>query len=778
VGRVWLLPVSLRVSLSALALIPVLAGAPRARAVTITVTGADGVDAPATKPPTQPEFGLQGQAGGDAPPAQAQAVSADPDNRAVATGGKGGAGGPGGDSQATDGFGRGGPGGRGGAGGTASATSTTDVPTGDASATSLATGGAGGPGGPWGSPLSLGQTTPATIPGPEGDSNASATAQSLGGSATSDAEATHGQSTAVSNAQANGGLASATALSSATGAGKASSAQASGIAQGDSQVVSRATGLGHAASVSTAESHQGSAGASAEANGTGTTFADVNADASANAEDGDATATAKATGIGYESSSAGSYARAHASAVTHGPGNALASATAFPAGAGVGTPSLAGKAQARAEAISEQGDATARVVEGSGGGQPPQILYPGRVDEFPYGGGPSDSEELVDAVHGSAAGTLTLSQEAQGGFGGTSGGGAHSVLHAQNPAGGAIVGEAIARGGSGAYFEYPNQWSSSPGNANADVTALDTQGSRARAHALAVAGQGESLWSLYYGGAIAHASAEGLGEVEARAEADGGATGTDALAAARGTGPVVGGHSEVMTTLPTASNGYSNYLPTGAWAGVHDSAPLGITRAANLSLTQLGPQVAAFAAPLASDVAAWSAGSSHAQEALQGKTVLGLGSVAHPMSSSSNAGISGSLVLDLDAASFADGTDLQLAFLHSYFTGDSLDMLHLRFSIDGRQVFEESATGAAAAAAALEDTVVDLGALGSASGALRELELDFDLGALPNVSGQFSFDFAVATPEPSALGLLSIATLTAAAARRRTRGARKSLPRA
>ena len=748
-------------------------GASPARAVTINVTGADGVDGSPTKPPPQELFGLSGQTGGDAEPADAQAISADPDNRAVATGGRGGAGGPGGDSLSSDPFVGGGSGGDGGKGGTASASSATDIASGDASATSLAQGGSGGPGGMTGSPLRMfPPAAPQGSAGVDGDSNAAASARSLAGSATSDAEATHGQSTTSSSAQATSGLASATALSAATGQGNASSAHASGItAGGDAQVVSRATGAGHADSVSTAESHEGSATASAEASGSGTILSDVNADANAAAQDDDATATAKATGVGFESAGAASSAQAHASAVTHGAGNALASATAL--GAPANPSPVPGTAQARAEAFSDQGNATARVLEAAGGGLSPQVSNPGRIDEGPFGGGPGGDEELVDAVHGSAAGRLTLSQEADGGNGGNAGGGAHSVLHAENSAGGEIAGEAIARGGSPAFFDYPNQWFVNGGAADAEVTATDTLGSRAEADALAAGGVGEHLWSPFYAGATAHATAQGLGVVTARAEADGGTGSTDALASAQSTGPIRAAHGEITSTLPSGAIGFTNHEVNVAVASLRDAAPLPVTQLTSPSQSE----VSTFAAPLLSDVTAWTAGSPHAQQALQGRTVLGLGSVVAE-AGGSNGGVSGSVSLDLDASSFANGSGLQLVFLHPDSTVDFLDVLHVRFSIDGRQVFEESTTGTAAARAALEDTVVDLGSVGVATGDLRKLELDFDLSVLPDLLGAFSFNFAVATPEPDEGLLAWIAAVGVAWAARQRARVRQSHSRA
>jgi hypothetical protein len=721
-----------------------------ARAASVTVTGTDGASV-TTQPPAQTNAsGIAGQTGQDGAAANAVATGPDADNSATAIGGNGGAGGPGGDvTQPSQPVYVGGPGGDGGTGGAATAQAGTNV-AGDTTAAASAKGGSGGGGGLEGTPpLSsfLSGAGPRNgLAGAAGAADARSTATSQVGAATATSDANGSAANAQSNATSLAGSADAT--SNAAGAAS-SSVSAAATASGEGTVHSAATSTGGRDSTATASAQSGSADATSQAQATGLGPAPVLATAtSISSTDAHASAQANAAGPAAP-------AESHASALSH-RGDAFANAIARPGGSAyfgqaAGTPTVS------ADATSETGNATAQVQASAGDGVPPVVDHPERISGSVTPGGPGDSLVLVDAVHGSAPGKLSLVQQANGGgAGGGSGGTGDSELHAENPGGGALFAEAIGQGGGGASVPYPRRLTTYGGNAIASVVASDTHGAAVEAHAFAWAGTGSTeFFTSTFGSAESHATAQGPGSLIARADSR---SGGDRLATSEviGTGAVRGAQAQLSGNAALQVYGYADLH-----AETRMLAAAGVDGAQIPSGTP-GTQANLFAAPRTADVNLWTAGNPHTLDALAGRTALALGSLAGtPTGYPTPAGpVSGSVSLDLDAASFGPGTALTVAFLDPVDSGVLLDLLHLQMSVDGNQVFDESFQDSASALAALDDKVVELGSLGPATGALRHFVLAFELqfasGSLP--SG-FATDFVVFAPEPAASALLGLALL-------------------
>lgn len=777
-----------------------------ARAASITVDGvvgapgADGVDGLGTLPPAE-----AGGAGGDA---SAVANAPDPTNTAVANGGDGGAGGNGGDSTgpAPGGliFAFGGNGGDGGAGGAAVATANASVASGPAQAFATSAGGNGAEGAAGGS----------GVPGPDDGfyAGGSGGKGGAGGSALADASSAAASGAALASARAAGGSGAPGGVGGTGrdlgalmgGGGVNGDAEANSIAigrDGASAEAEATAGDGlfvgdnprGALATADASSSEGTASATANALGGHTDFGEgtgAEAHATASAEgSSDAIANSRATGgragtdrgapisqaIATSAAfSQGGSAEAHASAATDGTAEASATAEAFGGAAAfvLGTPPSApgGEQIATATATSQLGDATAIARQTAGDGSSGSVgpLVSGPV----YSGGPGASSTMLDAVTGGAGGLLTLVQEARGGDAGlnATGGAARSeLLLAENLLGGELV--AVARAVGGSFQEPlhsnvnspPIYVSSGGGAASAIVVATDTQGQRVEGHASAEGGRGNIPWdglATRGGEALSYATARGLGQVLARADATThSAVHANANSSAETLGPIAGARSalDLIAADPHPSVRYQHWTRrVETEAGIGVAASIGGT-----ALPSFGERHARlFAAPLATDVTTWALGNPTAEAALADSEVLALGSLAASSELDDDAHLTGSLALDLDAGSFDGSTQLALAFLDPTAVGEGIDLLHLRFSVDGVDVFDESFEDTASALAGLDDALIELGALGDSDDALRTLVMSFELDFLDATeTGAFAFDFVLlakaGVPEPTAALLLA-----------------------
>ena len=737
-----------------------------APAASIGVTGANG--GPGANAPSGPGSGAVGGTGGAGEDATATADGPDATNSASATGGNGGTGGAGGDVVPPPPPGSlipiGGPGGPGGSGGSATARAVTAVSAGDTTASATAQGGSGGTGGPEGTPTLASVLGPPTGPrngatgaGGSADAQASATSQNGTANAASDAN-TPGSAPATSTASAlseagavtstatsgAGGESHATSTSESHGAGSTSNASAlSETAAAQADATSTAAGESHAISL-------------AQSNGAGTALSNAQAT-------GTGSVSAEATALVALSAAAES----HASAIGHGASDALAKATAR-GGRAASTSELPGAVTISANATSEQGDATAQVDATGGDGFPAVLVDPIHVSGPVIPGTGGGAMVLVDAVHGSAAGRLSLIQKATGGFaGGNAGGTGHSELHAENPGGGALFAEALGYGGDGQTVPFPRMLTTEGGNGFALVVGTDTQGALVESHAFAQGGFGSSSTTglPIYGSAESHATAQGLGPLIARADTGLQSWSSVATSEVIGVGSLVAARTHLSAAAPCCGI---------AGAGLHAETRLHAPAGSDGAFVPNDYQTQAnlFAAPNSTDRAVWIAGNPHAQEASAGKLALGLGSLnGHNLGTST---VSGAFELDLTSSSFAPGTPLEIAFLDPINSGTAFSLLHLAFSIDGTKVFDESFLDGASAAAALDDAVVDLGSLGSPNDTLRHLVLSFEFAG-----NGFATDFVVFAPEPGSGGACGVALALLALVRARRghwRGGRDSNP--
>jgi len=676
------------------------------RAASISVTGANGANAA----PEPDAVGVLPAAdpGGPGGPATALADGADPSNTASAIGGTGGNGGTGGDSTGYDPvyhLSGGGSGGTGGAGGAALATATANNPSGPASTQATSQGGAGGYGGLGGSGSDWNGSVGMGGPGGDAESLASATASA--------------------------GSASATAL--ATGA-------QGGVSSGPEIVIGLQDPV-----LPTVNGGRGGA-ALADANAVSDTG---NADALARAFGGTAGAGGGANTNGWGN---GGMATAHANAETSGAGTATATAEATAGGPPDAYAVTPASADASAHAVSLLGDATA--IARQTGGHASASVEGGLVASAPVYGGPGGNSVMVDKVSGAAGGRLTLSQEATAGAGSSNGGGglASSDLHATNPLGGELVARVTAQGGAGGGSTYPAFVHSQGGSATATVTATDTAGKYVEADATALGGSAGYTYLGYDGGgnALAHATATGLGPTAlARADATAMLSAPSAASDALVSGPIAGAHAG----LGVSGSAYDFSVPYEQMLQTQASVGLGTT-ATGAALPQTGVKQAFIAAaPTAADVASWTAGNPNAQAAVTDWEVVALGSLASN-SRGDGSHLTGTLQLDLTAATYGGPSKLALAFLDPSAMGTNLDLLHLAFAVDGSPVFETSFTDSASAGAGLDDVVIDLGTLGASSESIRDLVLSFELD-FPNspTDGAFALDLALlaqaAVPEPS-----------------------------
>jgi hypothetical protein len=275
-----------------------------------------------------------------------------------------------------------------------------------------------------------------------------------------------------------------------------------------------------------------------------------------------------------------------------------------------------------------------------------------------------------------------------------------------------------------------------------------------------IGGLSEFLGSRNSGGeALSHATVQGLGEVVARADSrTAGSAHSNAQSDAETLGPIVGVHAALDTlTIPP-----SNLNPAVFVRFLDTEATLRAATAVDGAVSPaLGRNSAfLFAAPQAADVATWTGGNANAQAALAvpDAHVLALGTVAGTSRPTDDGSLTGRLAVDLDGASHSSSTQLAIAFLDPTADGSSLDLLHLRFEVDGATVFDESFTDTASALAGLDDELVSLGALGASANPIRTLVLSFELDFIePPADGSFALDFALlATPEPTP-GLLVLA---------------------
>jgi len=689
-----------------------------ARAASLSQTGTDGQPgAPGAPPPDVDQTG----GAGESILVQVTPPLTDLDNSATAIGGNGGRGG---DGNLSDGYGGAysGYGGNGGAGGTASALAATNAASGDTSATSNAMGGNGGEGG-----------------------NDGGTGFALNGQ--------------------GGAGANATATSSAAtlaGAASASANAQGGVGGGPGQVYPPNTD-----------------DIEAGPPGTGGAAGQASADATASATTS-ATATAKAIGglAGYGGNSSpaqdGGAAAAHATATSSGSGDAMASADAE-AGGGIGYPSGGGggvaTATASASSVGGNASATARQVAGYGGGG--RIRGP-RVSDGVIPGLPGTSSSMTDAVSGSAAGQLSLVQQAIAGDGAPSanGGSGQSVLHATNPGGGELSAEVLAQGGSTAQ-DYgslaPTIYSSGRGGgADAEVYATVANAKRIEAHAVAQTGYGFlDQWNggtNGSGNATAIASAQGLGEVVAHATASGPAAShylsqADAFSAA----PVLGAHVVTNLTLPTApgSNTGPGPDPFSQQMRTADTTASILSSAGSSSpgLPASGSgirQSSLYAAPSNADLAAW-IGSGLGV----GEVPLALASFAADGEANDQAHISSSFELDLDGGTFRPGTLLGFTFYDAASLGDSVQLLHLQMNVEGR-TFDTVYTGTAEAVSALSTTnsLIPLIENDPTQEVSLTFDLDFNHNGAENAFVSNFLIWAAPVPEPTmpaSIGLLALA---------------------
>jgi hypothetical protein len=497
------------------------------------------------------------------------------------------------------------------------------------------------------------------------------------------------------------------------------------------------------------------------------------ATATATSDSGAATALAQSQGgdSGFGGPSAGSSngggATANANAETSGADAANATAMATGGQAGLASRQPGGVAHAEAHAQSLHGDATATAQQIGGAGAASTVGP--LVSSRAVYGGTGQSSVMLDQVSGAAAGRLTLIQQAVGGAGSPngSGGSASSTLHATNPLGGDVSAEADATGGSGGGSAYPDTTASNGGNASASVTATDSAGSAAEAIARAEGGfgGGTAYGPMSGGRADAAASAIGLGGVRSLATAVSRTTydltpGAHARSDSLSSGPVLGAHADFSLTAQ-------------AFAGrsLEVESSVGVT-AGSLGPTSAGERRALLAAaPLASDVAALAAGHANAEAAVADWQVVGLGHLGSETNASETGALTGSFGLDLRSASFGGPTQLELVFLDPTSAGAGLDLLHLNFSVDGTGVFDASFSDSATATAALDDDVVDLGALGPSLASIRKLVLSVELDQSGVTDSAYGFSFLVlakaAVPEPVGWQLLACAAAAVAVARSR-----------
>jgi len=614
-------------------------------------------------------------------------------------------------------------GGNGGAGGIANALAVTNAVSGDTSATSSATGGNGGAGG--------------NLAGPYASNGAGGAGAN--GTATSNAATLVGA--AMAGATANGGNGGIPGLIYPYYA---------------DPLEAPLPGAGGGA---------GSASASATASATTS-----------------ATASAKAVGgVGGSGSNSsptedGGTAEAHAMATTSGSGDATANADAEAGGgSGFAGGSHGGTALATASAVSAGGNASASARQAAGYGAGGRLGGP-RVSDGVIPGLPGTSSSMTDAVSGYAAGRLSLVQQAIAGDGSASanGGDGQSVLHATNPGGGELFAEVVAQSGSTAQGVYsggiPLESSGRGGATDAEVFATVSNAKRVEAHAVAQNGAG--FVDFYYGGstgsgnATAHASAQGLGEVIARADANAPASQhTLSQADALSAGPVTGAHA--VTTVagypppPDVPPPYGPYIYSPVPRTVHTEATLRSSAGPGPPAppAQGTRQASLFAVPNAVDVGAWTAGHPNTEAALTrgGAQALALGAFATDAEPVDDIHTQSAFELDLDGASFGANTKLGVAFLDSSALANSVDVLHLQMSIDGRGAFDTQFTDTATTLASLDDSVIDLGTLGIVA-PLHKLVLTFDLD-VPEVDAETAFNtsFAIfaSTPEPTMLASIS-----------------------
>jgi hypothetical protein len=444
-----------------------------------------------------------------------------------------------------------------------------------------------------------------------------------------------------------------------------------------------------------------------------------------------------------------------------------------------------GSGQATARAVSLLGNATASALQTGGAASPSSEGI--RADSYPVNGGTGGNSVMTDQVSGAAGSRLTLDQEVFGGIGSSngSGGNATSVLHAVNPLGGELVARTNAQGGNGmgdGGAGIAGDSAGGGGSASSSVTATDSSGKYVEADAIAHGGQpGYAYYGYSRGGsASANATAQGLGPVLAQADTQAAVGGQgSAISAALASGSIAGAHAAL------AGSGQQNFYTFAPAETLHAQASVGLgagTSGAVLPQTE-AKQAFLAAAPTASDVASWTAGHPNAQAALADHEAVALGSLGFDTLNDTQP-ITGSLEVDLASSTYGGPSKIALAFLDPLASGMSFELLHLRFSIDGTSVFDQSFSDAPTAVAGLADQVVDLGTLGPSAKATRALVLSFEFDGpaattspyyLPN-EGAFALDLALlahaAVPEPSALALLAIAAAALSRARLHTRRAR------
>jgi len=634
-----------------------------------------------------------------------------------------------------------GDGGPGGAG--ADATAVADSP--DASNDAHAFSGTGGPGGTGGNGISGGVPGAGGLGGTGGNANATAVTTLVTGAADAFAQAGGGL----------GGAGGAGGTSSAHPPGAAGPAGASGMVEAHSSATS---------------------GDSATANSDATQGAqDTLATAQAHAGSGDAVAGAAGYGGNqFGASNLGTTpgnGTADADAFSHS-GNALAAATGI-GGAGHDVSHRGGSGTAQAHAVSDTGDATATTNSHAGDAFP--RLFGLRPSDPVAPGGPGADASAIEAVSGSAAGLLTLTQatfatDSQQ-FTGGGGGNATSVLHASNPGGGRLLAQVSSRAGFGG------------GDANALVVATVGNASRVEANANAMAGGdgpsacfAGSCEVIYGAGGDGNASATAIGQGEALASSAASGINAPTLhvdAAAETVGAVQRTSATLDRTGPLDLRQDFARIPPKSLSAIAGVA----TSAALPGAVGNGAEARMFGAPSATDLATWTSGNPNAQAALATGQALALGSVSAATTSflapSASFQFTGGLELDLTRTAVAPGRHLELAFLDPTAAAASFDALHLTLTRDGSAIlFERQYTTSASAVTDLDDHVFDLGELAGA-GDVTHLVLSFS-GELPTegdtplvTSSVFSFTYAVLAPEPGVTGLALLGAAAGLAFRRR-----------
>ena len=727
------------------------------RGASVTVTGSPGTPGAAG-----------GGAGGPGDPATATSASTDASNDATATGGTGGTGGAGNPGNPVPPFflGNGGSGGNGGAGGEANAQATVSVSTGGANAAATGGGGDGGPGGVGG-------------PGTPGSPNGYGGQRGIGGNGTANAMASTALGPATASASGTGGLGgpagNVLTLGAGDGHGEAHATSTNGSASataegrggdGAAGPIQQVYGLQYTGAVGGAPG-EGSASARADASSDATAVARAFGGGSQQfATSGNLQA---APNVSISSSVNADGANASASAEAHSTsGNATATAEATGGSAGRTDPldARGGIGTATAVATSLTGDATstARITSGASaagyqGGQIASPILPG---------GPGQDATLVDAVSGSAAGTLTLVQEAfASGSRRTSGGGGNAVstLHAENRGLGELVAQVTAVGGSGA------------GNATATVVGSAPDDSRVQTVAKATAGSnGQAIFcgiiicGVSYGqggGANAIATSISQGEVLATSQAVGtNAAVLHAESNALSTDvAVVGAHARLDVGAGAVGN-----VPGISFQNEFDRTAHGIagieavpTVPEPLSVRTVEAQL--FGAPDA-DTSLWLAGNPNATAAVaHADDVLALGFLgarggSHGAGVGSLVGLQshGELELDLDPTGQNPNERFSIAFLDPTSVGVGLDLLDISISRNGEILFQTHVTNASELAA-LDDSVTELGLLHTGTDddqIVLSYSLDLPPGTEPDTSFGLEFAMIEHAPEPG-LGLLAFA---------------------